>query len=421
MAKQGILDIEKLNRYAKDYDNVLRTLPYFTFQEFAAAMKLNVIEIENEDVIVNARRKAGHTGPYKAGAEIKYPDEIGKLVEMSIKPELTVSRLKDNIFNYTEKRILSNAGEKVDHTVKKHPMEKFVVDNHIISHSEDITFSAFFAERNDNVYSPMSSFTGFFPWIDHFKTTKDITMANRNLVRTGTFGGGDGVDDYDRLVNFLRAAHPFLRRKAILYYANEIELICKEAYRQKTKAFARPSTEEFWKAVKDDAKFPGLEPVTHEAYGTGQALILIRPGMLDFGVNTKKATRFVQIRDIFEDPNEVQFWLQAGYGTRFQDIHPKVFQINEFTNEGVDLAGDYVTGAALTVTIESDEAIEAGAAWKVGENGEWMRSGATLLGIPKGEQTVSFKDIAGYTKPADVKVTVADGEDFTASGTYTKS
>lgn len=60
-------------------------------------------------------------------------------------------------------------------------------------------------------------------------------MANRNLVRTGTFGGGDGVDDYDRLVNFLRAAHPFLRRKAILYYANEIELICKEAYRQKTK------------------------------------------------------------------------------------------------------------------------------------------------------------------------------------------
>lgn len=43
------------------------------------------------------------------------------------------------------------------------------------------------------------------------------------------------------------------------------------------------------------------------------------------------------------------------------------------------------------------------------------------LGIPKGEQTVSFKDIAGYTKPADVKVTVADGEDFTASGTYTKS
>lgn len=85
MAKQGLLDIEKLKRYAIDYDGVLRTLPYFTFQKFAADMKLNVIEIENEDVITNARRKAGHTGPYKAGAEINYPNEIGKIVEMSIK------------------------------------------------------------------------------------------------------------------------------------------------------------------------------------------------------------------------------------------------------------------------------------------------------------------------------------------------
>lgn len=421
MAKQGLLDIEKLNRYAKEYDPVLRTLPYFTFQEFAAAMKLNVIEIENEDVVVNARRKAGNTGPYKAGAVITYPDEIGKLVEMSIKPELTVSRLKDNILNYTEKKILSNAGQKVDHTIKKHPMEKFVVDSHIISHSEDVTFSAFFAERNDNVFSPMTSFTGFFPWIDHFKTTKDITMANRNLVRTGVFGGGDGVNDYDRLVEFLRQAHPFLRRSAILYYSDQIEMICKEAYRQKVNAFARPSTEDFWKAVKDDAKFPGLQPVTHEAYGTGQALILIRPGMMDFGVNTQKAMKFVQIRDIFEDPNEVQFWLQAGYGTRFQDIHCKVFQVNEFTNEGVDLAGDYVTGGAITVTIGNDEAVTAGAAWKLGENGDWMNSGATLLGVPSGEQTIYFKEATGYTKPANVKVTVADGEDFTASGTYTKA
>ena len=416
----GVLDLEKLKRYAKEYDPILRTLPYFTFQEFAAAMKLNVIEIDNEDVIVNARRKAGNTGPYKAGAEINYPNEIGKLVEMSIKPELTVSRLKDNILNYQDKKILSNAGERVDHTVKKHPLEKFVIDNHITSHSEDVTFSAFFAERNDGVFSPMSSFTGFFPWIDHFKASKDITMANRNLVRTGVFGGGDGINDYDRLINFLRAAHPFLRRKAILYYSNEIELICKEAYRQKVNAFARPTSEDFWKAVKDDAKFPGLEPITHEAYGTGQALILIRPGMMDFGVNTKKATSFVQVRDIFEDPNEVQFWLQAGYGTRFQDIHSKVFQVNEFTNEGVDLAGDYVVGGALTVTIENEEAVEAGAAWMLGESGEWMMSNQTLLGIPKGVQSVSFKDVSGFTKPGNVSVTITDGEDFTASGTYTK-
>ncbi len=415
---KAILDIEKLERYAKDYDAVLRTLPYFSFQDFASAMKLNVIEVENENVLVNARRKAGQTGPYKAGAEITYPSEVGRLVEMSLKPELTISRLKDNILNYTDKKVLSIAGEKVDHTTKKHPLEKMVVDNHIMSHSEDITFSAFFAERNDNVFSPMSSFTGFFPWIDHFKTTKDITMANRNLVRTGLFGSGDGVDDYDRLIQFLRAAHPFLKRKAILYYSDQLEMLCKEAYRLKTKSFARPTTEDFWKAVKDDAKFPGLEPITHEAYGTGFALILIKPGMMDFGVNTSKASKFVQVRGIYEDPNEVQFWLQSAYGTRFQDIHHKVFQVNEFTNEGVDLAGDYVQGGAITVVIDSPDAVSAGAMWKLSDSDDWMSSGKTLIGVPKGSNSVVFKPVDGFTAPANVPVTIVDGEDLAIEGVY---
>lgn len=121
MAKQGLLDIEKLKRYAIDYDGRTSYVAVFHVSGSSAAdMKLNVIEIENEDVITNARRKAGHTGPYKAGAEINYPNEIGKIVEMSIKPELTVARLKDNILNYSEKKILSNAGQRVDHTTKKH-------------------------------------------------------------------------------------------------------------------------------------------------------------------------------------------------------------------------------------------------------------------------------------------------------------
>lgn len=417
--EKGLLDVEKLKRYAKEYDGALRILPYFTFQEFASAMKLNVIEVENENVLVNARRKAGNTGPYKAGASISYPDEIGKLVEMSLKPELTVCRLKDNILNYQEKKIISNAGQKVDHTVKKHPLEKMIVDNHIISHSEDIIFSTFFAERNDNIFSPLTSFTGFFPWIDEFKTTNDITMANRNLVPTGMFGSGDGVNDFDRLVNFIRSANPFLRRSAILYYSSTIELICIEAYRQTTKAFARPTSEEFWKAVKEEAKCPSLQPITHEAYGTGHALIMIRPGMMDFGVNTNKASKFVHIRDIFEDPNELQFWIQAAFGTRFQDIHPKVFQTNEFTNQAVDLAGDYVSGGALTVII-SPEAVENGAKWKLGDAGEWIDSGKTLLGVPAGEQTIKFKTATGYTSPSDVSILIKDGIDSTAEGIYTK-
>lgn len=420
MAQTRVINIDELKRYAKTYDGVLRVLPFFSLQEFAQRMKLNVIEVRDEDVLVNFRRKAGNTGPYKAGASIDYPDEIGKIVEMSLKPELTVSRIKDNIQNYKEKRVISNAGEPVDHVSKRHPLEKTVIDNMVISHTEDVIFSAFFAERNEGVYSPLTAFTGFFPWIDHFKTTSDISLANQNLVPTGEFGSGDGVDDYDRLVQFLRQAHPMLKRGAVLYYSSSVELVCKEALRKKTSAFKRPTSEEFWEAVKDDAKFPMLQPVTHEAYGTGSALILVKPGMLDLGVNTRRASQFVQVRDIFEDPNDVQFWLQSAYGTRFQDVHRKVFQVNECTNQGVDLAGDYVGGGSVTVTLAGLDDPSQGA-WKIGESGSWMASGKTAVGVPAGTQTIIYKEVSGYTKPANGSVTVADGKDASTTGTYSKS
>lgn len=420
MAQTRVINIDELKRYAKTYDGVLRVLPFFSLQEFAQRMKLNVIEVRDEDVLVNFRRKAGNTGPYKAGASIDYPDEIGKIVEMSLKPELTVSRIKDNIQNYKEKRVISNAGEPVDHVSKRHPLEKTVIDNMVISHTEDVIFSAFFAERNEGVYSPLTAFTGFFPWIDHFKTTSDISLANQNLVPTGEFGSGDGVDDYDRLVQFLRQAHPMLKRGAVLYYSSSVELVCKEALRKKTSAFKRPTSEEFWEAVKDDANFPMLQPVTHEAYGTGSALILVKPGMLDLGVNTRRASQFVQVRDIFEDPNDVQFWLQSAYGTRFQDVHRKVFQVNECTNQGVDLAGDYVGGGSVTVTLAGLDDPSQGA-WKIGESGSWMASGKTAVGVPAGTQTIIYKEVSGYTKPANGSVTVADGKDASTTGTYSKS
>ena len=420
MAQTRVINIDELKRYAKTYDGVLRVLPFFSLQEFAQRMRLNVIEVRDEDVLVNFRRKAGNTGPYKAGASIDYPDEIGKIVEMSLKPELTVSRIKDNIQNYKEKRVISNAGEPVDHVSKRHQLEKTVIDNMVISHTEDVIFSAFFAERNEEVYSPLTAFTGFFPWIDHFKTTSDISLANGNLVPTGEFGSNDGVDDYDRLVQFLRQAHPMLKRGAVLYYSSSVELVCKEALRKKTSAFKRPTSEEFWEAVKDDAKFPMLQPVTHEAYGTGSALILVKPGMLDLGVNTRRASQFVQVRDIFEDPNDVQFWLQSAYGTRFQDVHRKVFQVNECTNQGVDLAGDYVGGGSVTVTLAGLDDPSQGA-WKIGESGSWMASGKTAVGVPAGTQTIIYKEVSGYTKPANGSVTVADGKDASATGTYSKS
>ena len=106
--------------------------------------------------------------------------------------------------------------------------------------------------------------------------------------------------------------------------------------------FDYPSMEQVLQSVRDDAFCPGLLFSTHEALGTGSKLVLQKVGNMDIGFNTGRSNQFMQVRNIFEDPNEVQFWIEAAYGVRIRDVHQKVFRTNEQVNTGLNLAGDYV-------------------------------------------------------------------------------
>jgi len=79
-------------------------------------------------------------------------------------------------------------------------------------------------------------------------------------------------------------------------------------------------------------------------------------------------------------------------------------------------------GPSLRVTIQPPEAVAAGAQWKATRNGYdsgWRNSGETLTNLPVGEYTVTFKDIPGWTKPADRTVTITKDTTTEVTGTYT--
>ena len=103
--------------------------------------------------------------------------------------------------------------------------------------------------------------------------------------------------------------------------------------------------------LREDAMCPNLIVSSHEALGQGSRLTLQKVGNIDVAFNTQAASKFCQIRDIYEDPNEWQFWLQAGYDTRINDWHEKVFRCNEQKNESLDLAGDYCKTGGVQVAI----------------------------------------------------------------------
>jgi hypothetical protein len=349
MPTEKIFNVAALTEAAKAYDPILRTLPFFSLEACSAALGLNVQEVENEHVIVNRRRLAGATGPYKAGMTITYQEEIAKFFESTLKPELVVTKTKDNITNYKANKVLVSAGTPLDLKTKKHPLEQMIVQDAVRSHAEDIVFSLFFAERDADVFSPATAFTGFYPALDLLMTGGYISSNLGNFANTGTFVDPTSDTDYsayEKLVEFIGTAHPLLRSTIggtpQLVIPQNVLKSARNAFRKKLKTFDYPSMQQVLESIREDAFCPGLVFNTHEALGTGSKLILQKAGNMDIGFNTGASHQFMQVRNIFEDPNEVQFWIEAAYGVRIRDVHQKLFKTNEQTNVGMNLAGDYV-------------------------------------------------------------------------------
>jgi len=85
---------------------------------------------------------------------------------------------------------------------------------------------------------------------------------------------------------------------------------------------------------------------------------------------------------------------------------------------------DYITVNAavgsLTVTLNPQGAIDAGAKWRV-NGGAWQESGATISGLTVGQHTVNFNAVAGWNSPSIQTVTINEGETVEITGTYTIS
>lgn len=341
------VNITDLQRAAIEYNNVLRELPYFQFMEAAKKLRINIQKVQGEHVLISKRRKADFLRPYKAGLTLGDEKELMKFVEAKLKPETVYAELNDNILAYKDKKVISNAGEPVDNKGKKHPLELLILKDLVISVGEDVLFNMFHAQRDEDTASAATSFNGFFHKLNLLVTAEEISVANKNLKTTGAFEAAtENVEtsyaNYTRMVDFIKSAHPLLRRGEVLLYASESPMnFVRDDFRKMVKSFDYPSMEQVVEKLRSDANAPGLQVITDETLGVGDQLLLTKPGNLDFGVGEETDSNYVQVRNPHKDPNIVQYWIQAAYDTRIQDVHQKMFLTNEQKNVGLNLAGDY--------------------------------------------------------------------------------
>ena len=418
-----LIDVKKLNEAMTIYDKTLRALPYATLQEVAAALGLNVMDLQGKHVRINERRYAGGTQSYKVGKTFGNHDKLLAFEPSAIEPKDVVCITKENSQVYTDNELLIVGGKPVSNVTKRHPLEVRVAHALVRSHIEDVVFVLFHAERDEESTSPAGAFDGFFTKADLLIAAGDVNAARGNFAVSGEFAMPTGDTDYsayENLVEWIGNTNTYLRssRSGVpqLLCAQSVLIAARAALRNKLKMQEYPSMQRMIELLREDAFCPTLEVATHEALGRGSRLILQKKGNMDLAFNTQAATRFCQIRDIYEDPNEWQFWLQSGYDTRIDDWHEKVFCTNEQKNESLDLAGDYCKTGGVQVTITGDD---GQGKWNVQGKAAQRGSGQYIIGLTPGKYTIEFSDVSGKTKPSNLtEVDVKAGEITAKEATY---
>ena len=336
----AVIDISTLTETANRIDRELKHLPYIELRETLGVHGINLMQnVQNKDTITNIFRKGGIAKPYVPA--LVEDNDLAETQERILQVEKAYANVIDEPSRF-KKTIVGPDVLLGKNQSKRHPWEVECLTSIVKTFGEDICDALFPAKRDILDRSPMGLFHGYDTIIDFDIAAGLISAAKGNIKETDVIKKPVSDTDYnayDRLLAFWRQAHPLLRNaKTLLLIPFDLGDAYDDAYFNKYKT--KPTMDNYNRTVLDGSGGK-CTIVRSLAMGTGQRIILTVPGNFDFGMDTFSDGQFVTIRNIEKDPNFVQFWIQADYGCRIRNVHPKVFQINEGTPVPNALSGDY--------------------------------------------------------------------------------
>ena len=313
----NVVNIESLNRELQTYHRDMIVLPYAlllpTLQDLKISMLGNVV---GKDIVIVKERAGGVSAPYTPGQTAAYKNEIARMYERGLQPELCYAAVKDNILNYRKKHVLFDAAKnKVDNKEKKHPLEREIISDSVITVSEDIIDSLYHATRDADDPSPMGMVDGIYTLQDKLVTAGAVSEVKGNLAACGSLAApvdGDDTTAYKSLRDWLRAVDTKIKNKPlILQIANNILTHVKDALENKRSNHSDTTFATVLEYLRSDCNLPKLMISSHYCLGTGTRLTLTTPGNFDIGFSTFSDIDFMKIRTPWEDPNMVQLWVQC--------------------------------------------------------------------------------------------------------------
>lgn len=343
----SVVNITSLQRAAEKYQKDFMLLPYAMLIPTLKELKLNMLEVDNKDIVIVKERAGGAARPYVAGAP-NYKGEISRLLERELQTYTAIAPIKDNITNYKTKRVLYDASkDKVNNKTKQHPLERDIIADVITTVGEDIIDCLFHATRDVTDQTPQGMANGYHTIIDTLVAAGAITLAKGNLVNCGSLAAPADESDltaFNSLKAWLRNIdHKWRNKNVVLYIPYNSMYHVKDALENKKTSYKDVTFANVLTQLREDCGIPKLQIVSHYALGEGDRLMLTEPGNFDLGMNTFSDVGFVQVRDPFEDANEIQFWNQFDIGMRIKNLNKRGFMISDGSVTSNPLSGDYDT------------------------------------------------------------------------------
>lgn len=328
-------DLTLLTESAKTYQRDLQLLPYATMAPVLGGLGISLYPgIQNKHVMTNFLRSAGIARPYVQGTV--EDSQVGALEEKTLEIHLAYANVKDNINNYKTTVV----GPDVllgKNQSKQHPWQMLMLSSIIRTFSEDILDALFHGVRNTATRTPVGCFNGYNKIIDLGIAGGSIAANEGNYFATGAITSANA---YEKLLAMYRSAHPMLKQgRSIMIVPYHIGEKYDDQYFDKYKY--KPTLDNYGNTVLDGSN--GQCTIIRTPYQGGSRVILTVAGNFHFGFDSLADQTFVQVRNPYTDPNDVQFWIQAGYGTRIQSFNKKVFVVNDQATAVTAYSGDFIS------------------------------------------------------------------------------
>jgi hypothetical protein len=328
-------DISSLTETAITHQRDLQYLPYASMAPVLGALGIRLYPgIQNKHSMTNYLRAAGIARPYAAGTIEE--SAVGKAEEKVLETHLAYANVKDNIQNY---KTISIGPDQLlgKNQSKRHPWQMVMLTSVIRTFAEDVLDALFHAQRNTSTRTPLGLFNGYNKIIDDAISEGDVAEGNGNYYETGAITSDNA---YAKLLGMWRSADPLFRNaRSIMIVPQNIADKYDDNYFDTYKY--KPTLDNYGNTILDGTN--GRCTIVRTPYQGGSRVILTVPGNFHFGFDSMADQTFVQVRTPYEDPNYVQMWIQAAYGTRILNFHRKVFMVNEQSAAVTAYSGDFTS------------------------------------------------------------------------------